>query len=165
MHQYPYIKESTMKTVSEIKIRGYHIDHFKHVNNARYLEFLEEGRWHYSEKNGLIDAFHKQGISHVTVNININFRRSVLIGQVLRIETGVGGKGRKSFTMAQKILLGGSDALIADAVVTNVLLDMHTGKPLPISAATVGFWPDLANLDPQPESCADAPANCSNKGL
>jgi len=25
----------------EIKIRGYHIDMFRHVNKARYLEFLE----------------------------------------------------------------------------------------------------------------------------
>ena len=29
----------------EIKIRGYHLDLFGHVNNARYLEFLEEARW------------------------------------------------------------------------------------------------------------------------
>jgi thioesterase-3 len=29
----------------EIRIRGYHTDLYQHVNNARYLEFLEEGRW------------------------------------------------------------------------------------------------------------------------
>jgi thioesterase-3 len=148
-----------MKTISEIKIRGYHIDHFNHVNNARYLEFLEEGRWHYSEKNSLIDKFHKRGISHVTVNININFRRSAVVGQVLRVETGVAGKGSKSFTMAQKIFLDDSDMLIADAEVTNVLLDMHTGKTLPVTVETVGFWPDLANVDRHPESTANASAN------
>lgn len=26
----------------DIKVRGYHLDLFRHVNNARYLEFLEE---------------------------------------------------------------------------------------------------------------------------
>lgn len=25
-----------------IKVRGYHLDVYQHVNNARYLEFLEE---------------------------------------------------------------------------------------------------------------------------
>ena len=30
---------------TEIKIRGYHTDLYQHVNNARYLEFLEEGRY------------------------------------------------------------------------------------------------------------------------
>ncbi len=135
-----------MKTVSEIKVRGYHLDHFDHVNNARYLEFLEEGRWHYFEENGLIDTLHERGITHVTVNVNINYRRSAVIGQVLSIETGVAGKGRKSFTMKQKVYLRGSDTLIADAEVIHVLLDMHTGKPLAINAATVDFWPDLSEL-------------------
>ncbi|MGD9366073.1 MAG: acyl-CoA thioesterase [Desulfobacteraceae bacterium] len=139
-----------MKTVSEIKVRGYHLDHFDHVNNARYLEFLEEGRWHYLEENGLIDTLHARGITHVTVNVNINYRRSAVVGQVLSIETGVAGKGRKSFTMEQKIYLRGSDALIADAQVTSVLLDMHTGKTLMVNTATVDFWPDLAELRHQP---------------
>jgi thioesterase-3 len=33
-----------MPHVTTIKIRGYHLDLNGHVNNARYLEFLEEGR-------------------------------------------------------------------------------------------------------------------------
>ena len=32
-----------------IKVRGYHLDLYGHVNNARYLEFLEEARWAYFE--------------------------------------------------------------------------------------------------------------------
>ena len=30
-----------------LRVRGYHLDGYGHVNNARYLEFLEEGRWGY----------------------------------------------------------------------------------------------------------------------
>ena len=138
-----------METISEIKIRGYHVDHFNHVNNARYLEFLEEGRWDYSEKNGLIDAFHERGITHATVNINIHYRRSAVVGQILKIETSVIGKSDKSFTMGQKIRLQGSEKLIADAEVTNVLLDISTAKPLPINATTIDFWPDLVGSHQQ----------------
>ena len=47
-----------MSSYNEIKIRGYHTDQFGHVNHARYLEFMEEGRWVYFEENGLIDKFH-----------------------------------------------------------------------------------------------------------
>ena len=36
---------------TEIMVRGYHLDMFGHVNNARYLEFLEEGRWTFFDKN------------------------------------------------------------------------------------------------------------------
>jgi thioesterase-3 len=135
-----------VETILEIKIRGYHVDHFNHVNNARYLEFLEEGRWDYSEKNGLIDAFHERGITHVTVNININYRRRAVVGEILKIETRVVGKSNKSFTMGQKIFLQRSEKLIADAEVTNVLLDIFTAKTLRINAATVDFWPDLVGI-------------------
>jgi len=142
----PSRKDFIVETISEIRIRGYHVDHFNHVNNARYLEFLEEGRWDYSEKNGLIDAFHERGITHVTVNININYRRSAVVGQILEIETRVVGKSNKSFTVGQKIFLQGSEKLIADAKVTNVLLDIYTAKTLPINAATIDFWPDLVGI-------------------
>jgi thioesterase-3 len=146
-----------LKTVSEIKVRGYHIDHFNHVNNARYLEFLEEGRWHYFDENGLIDTLHERGITHVTVNININYRRSAMVGQILKIETRVVGKSNKSFTMGQKIFLQGSEKLIADAEVTNVLLDVYTAKALLINATTIDFWPDLAGIHQQQNYKHDIP--------
>ena len=145
----PSRKDFIVETISEIKIRGYHVDHFNHVNNSRYLEFLEEGRWDYSEKNGLIDAFHERGITHVTVNINIHYRRSAVVGQILKIETRVVSKSNRSFTMGQKIFLQGSGKLIADAEVTNVLLKICTAKTLPINAATVDFWPDLVGIHQQ----------------
>lgn len=40
---------------TQIKVRGYHLDVYQHVNNARYLEFLEEARWDGLEKS---PAFH-----------------------------------------------------------------------------------------------------------
>jgi len=30
---------------TKIKVYGYHLDMYGHVNNARYLEFLETARW------------------------------------------------------------------------------------------------------------------------
>ncbi len=133
-----------MKTTVKIKIRGYHIDHFQHVNNARYLEFLEEGRWHYSEKNNLISIFHQKGISHVTVNININYKRSAVVGEILRIETSVIKKNRKSVTMLQQVFLNDTDTLIADAQVTNVFLNINSGKVMPINEELIRLWPDIA---------------------
>ena len=134
-----------MKTSIKIKIRGYHIDHFHHVNNARYLEFLEEGRWHYSEENNLISRFHQKNINHVTVNININYKRSVTVGETIRIETGVAGKNRKSVTMSQKIFLNDTDIMVADARVTNVFLDALSGKVVPVNEEMIRLWPDIGD--------------------
>ena len=136
-----------MKTTVKIKIRGYHIDHFQHVNNARYLEFLEEGRWHYSEKNNLISIFHQKGISHVTVNININYKRSAVVGEVLRIETSVIRKNRKSITMLQQVFLNDTDILIADAQVTNVFLHIKSGNVMRINEELNSLLPDIAKTN------------------
>ena len=136
-----------MKTTVKIKIRGYHIDHFQHVNNARYLEFLEEGRWHYSEKNNLIGLFHQKGISHVTVNININYKRSAVVGEVLRIETSVIRKNRKSVTMLQQVFLNDTDILIADAQVTNVFLHIKSGNVMRINEELNALLPDIAKTN------------------
>ncbi len=138
-----------MKTTVKIKVRGFHIDHSNHVNNARYLEFLEEGRWDYSEKNNLIVNFQSKGISHVTVNTNINYRKSAFTGQVLKIETGVVRKGKKSVTMKQKVFLGDSETIIADAEVTNVFLDAITQKIMPVNEELESFWSDLKEINSQ----------------
>lgn len=36
---------STAISSVALRVRGYHLDGYGHVNNARYLEFMEEGRW------------------------------------------------------------------------------------------------------------------------
>ena len=47
-----------------IKVRGYHLDVFQHVNNARYLEFLEEARWTYFDDHGLTPLFMASGYTY-----------------------------------------------------------------------------------------------------
>ncbi len=50
----------------QIKIRGYHIDHFGHVNNGKYYGFFEDGRWSYfDDKPELLDYFHTNELMHV----------------------------------------------------------------------------------------------------
>ncbi len=134
-----------MKSCVEIKVRNYHLDQFGHVNNARYLEFLEEGRWTYSEENGLVEMYAKQGIGHVAVNININYRKSAFAGNILIIETNVKKKSQRSVTMQQTVFLKKNKALIADAAVTNVFLDEKTGKALS-TAGLSRFWKELSEV-------------------
>lgn len=135
-----------MKTMIMIKVRGYHIDGFGHVNHARYMEFLEEARWAYCEENGIFERlFSAKRISHAVVGMTINFRRSATIGDSLRIVTGVSKMGKKSYTMRQQIYLKDSDILIADADVTNVLLN-PAGKIMLIDDEITLLWPDLKEL-------------------
>jgi thioesterase III len=117
--------------MATIVIRGYHLDAYQHVNNARYLEFLEEARWQYFD-NISSEAYQELKISFFIVNININYRSPAELGDVIKIETDVAKIGNTSMTFAQKIVSKDTDRLICDAMITFVILDQKTGKPLPI---------------------------------
>ena len=136
-----------MKTLITINIRGYHTDHFGHVNHSRYLEFLEEGRWGYMEENHLIDLFHAIGIIHVVARITVDYRRSATVGDTLRIETGLVEKGRSSFTMGQTVCLDGAGTEILAAGVTNVFVDTKNRKAVAPDCRLIAGWSDLAELN------------------
>ena len=141
-----------MKVVDKIKVRGYHVDNFRHVNHARYVEFFEDGRWAYTELNPHVGKLfldlYKKGIIHVVVNININYRKGAAVGEILRIETDLMKADRRSYTMSQKAFLGDSDTVAVDAEVTNVFIDRKAEKMIEINDEIVNGWPELANLLP-----------------
>lgn len=129
-----------MKKTIEIKIRGYHLDIFQHVNNARYLEFLEEARWAMLEDSVLQAAFFEQNkISFAVVNININYRQGARFGDVLKIESSLSRIGRKSATLYQRVTLKDSETIVVDAEVTFVILDNKTGKAIPLTEDIIPF--------------------------
>ena len=69
-----------MKHTARIKVRGYHCDFYGHVNNARYLELLEEARWQFLE-DGLDLAYWKQrNMGFVVASVTINYRRPAGLG-------------------------------------------------------------------------------------
>jgi thioesterase-3 len=116
----------------EIKVRGYHLDLFGHVNNARYLEFLEEGRWAIFETATDLQEIALKGYAFTVVNININYRRPALMSQVLCVETDLARWNRRSAVIHQVVTLKGSDTVIAEADVTFVMVDVKTQKAAPL---------------------------------
>ncbi|MGB7920969.1 MAG: thioesterase family protein [Desulfobacterales bacterium] len=118
-----------MMVHTEIKIRGYHLDMFRHVNNARYLEFLEEGRWAFFDATP--DFFYRlKGVTFFVVNININYRRPATLGDVLDIQTRLSKIGNTSGVLRQEVYNKKTGELTADADITFVITDAKTQKPL-----------------------------------
>ena len=116
----------------EIIVRGFHIDIFSHVNNARYLEFLEEARWVVIDKYIDLKRMQAKGIIFVVVNININYRRPASVGDILELYLGLTKIGGKSAVFYQEIRLKGTETVVADAHVTFVFTDKSTGKAVKI---------------------------------
>lgn len=120
-----------MKSEIEIKVRGYHLDIFAHVNNARYVEFLEEGRWAALEDSDIAKKIINSGLAFVVVNINISYLKPARVNDLLVLRTDLKKIGNKSITLTQEIFQKKSnepEVKVVDAEVTFVLMDMKTNK-------------------------------------
>jgi thioesterase-3 len=122
-----------MTNSTKIKVRGYHLDLYGHVNNTRYLEFLEEARWNIKDLFLDLTAMHAQDLRLVIVNININYRDSARLGDILEIVTRVTRIGNKSVTLRQDIFFESSRKIVADADVTFVICDQQSGKAIELT--------------------------------
>jgi len=120
-----------MEYLTEIKVRGYHADFYGHVNNARYFEFFEEDRWAHLEQNIDLRSWAAKGMGFLVVNINVNYRRAVPVGETIILSTNVAEIGSKSIVLKQEILFKDSKKVAADALVTFVITD-KSGKAVPI---------------------------------
>ena len=136
-----------MLHTTHIKVRGYHLDLYSHVNNARYLEFLEEARWAYFEDRGDLAGFLKSGLALVVVNINIDYRYPATMGDELCIETVIKSVGTRSGVIHQRVTLSGRDTLVSEADVTFVLFDAKANKAIAIEGETRALLENLQDAN------------------
>ena len=115
---------------TQIKVRGYHLDVYQHANNARYLEFLEEARWDGLESSAGFQWMSAHHIAFVVVNININYRRPAVLGDLLTVTSKVQQLNGKSGVLSQVVTLEPEGQVVADALITFVCVDLKTQKAL-----------------------------------
>lgn len=131
MTSVPITKEKVKSAMqTQIKVRGFHLDVYQHVNNARYLEFLEEARWDGLENNENFQWMTTNNIAFVVVNININYRRPAVLGDRLTVTSHVKQINGRSGVLSQVVTLDPGNEVVADALVTFVCIDLKTQKAL-----------------------------------
>lgn len=135
---------------TRIKVRGYHLDLYSHVNNARYLEFLEEARWTFFEERADLPRFLASGLALVVVNINIDYRYPATMGDELSIESSVKSISHRSAVIHQRVVLAGSDTVVADADVTFVAFDGKQNKAVPIEGELRALLESMQETEPRP---------------
>jgi thioesterase III len=131
-----------MEVSLDIVVRSTEIDVNGHVNNAKYLEYLEWGREEWYERAGLAyDVFTQMGIQTVTVNININYRKECRQGEHLTIFTRPEQVGRTSYILSQEIR-NAQGQVVADARVTSVTMDIETRKSREVPQELRKWFPE-----------------------
>ena len=88
----PYIQE----------ILNYHLDGYAHVNNARYLEFLEAARWHYFKQHLPFDSLRQAQL--VVARMDIRYRRAAKLGDILHIHSQLTQAQSRQFIVEQRIV-------------------------------------------------------------
>jgi len=127
----------------QLEVRFRDCDAMGHVNNAVYLTYLEEARFHHWRASGIAkralnsapasDAGVPDDVPGVILaRVEIDYRRPAKYGDLLRIDIGVAAIGRTSFTYEYEIL-DAPNAVIAAARTVIVRFDYAAGKPVPIS--------------------------------
>ena len=107
-----------------LTVRSTHIDMLGHVNNARFSEYLEWGRFAWLEQSGLEEQdFGGPHVATAVVRLEIDFKREVKHRDQLVVETSLTKLGGASFKFLQQVRRADNE-IAASAVVTMVVFDM-----------------------------------------
>ncbi len=128
------MSQSTMiESRLHIIVRSTDIDFNRHVNNAKYLEYMEWGREDFYQLAGAYyDTLLDLGVITVAANVNLNYRKEAVQDDELIVITRPARIGTSSFTVGQTIIRARDDELIADAFVTLVAMDVNTRRSTPV---------------------------------
>lgn len=126
----------------EMQIKEYHLDTFGHVNNAKYLEILEEARWDLITKNGYgLREVQSRKIGPVILEVNLKFRKELKLREKIKVITQCKRQEGKIGYIDQKILNEkGEESAIA--VFTYAVFDLNARKiidPTPEWLKAIGF--------------------------
>jgi len=126
--------DALFKHYTEVLIRYGDIDMLQHVNNAKYLTYMEQARIQYA-----LDVMGWDGrwdrLDMIVASVKVDFRMPLYLGDTLRIYTRASHLGNKSFTMEYlfKRIKKRSEEVVAEGNSVMVAWDSkkNHSKPLP----------------------------------
>lgn len=115
-----------------IEVRYADLDPQGHVNNAKYLTYIEQARTQYVRRLGLWPGGSFMDFGIILADVQMTFKSPITFGQPVRVGARVTQIGNKSFRMEYcledavdgKELASGSSVLVA--------FDYHSGKTVPV---------------------------------
>jgi acyl-CoA thioester hydrolase len=125
----------------EIEVRIADTDAMGHVNNAKYLTYLEMARvGYYEAATGRLLPLGVHGAEEglILADIRVAFRAPAFYGETLVVESRVTRLGRTSFSMEHRMTAPGGRLaparLIAVAESVLVTYDYAASRPIPLPA-------------------------------
>ena len=114
---------------TDIKIRGYQCDAYGHVNNARWVEMLEEARWRWLDEDIDLTTWEDRRQGVAVVNLNVSYRRPAHAHDVVEFRCWITKLGGRSGVAHQEAVRKSTGETLIEAEVTFLLIDIETGRP------------------------------------
>lgn len=76
-----------MNYETHIIVRGYEMDSYGHVNNAVYLNYVEQCRWEILRELNLIEMFKEQGLLMVVTESKLRYAQEAKVFDKLIVKT------------------------------------------------------------------------------
>lgn len=115
-----------------IPLRWSDLDAFNHVNNARYLTFLEQARIEWFQTIG--EDWMTEEAAPVVASATLNFKRPIEYPASVFVELFTERLGTTSVVIGHRIVAE-DGSLHCDGNVVAVWIECHSGKPTPLPAA------------------------------
>lgn len=125
------------------EILNYHLDGYAHVNNARYLEFLEAARWHYFKQQMPLGSLQQAQL--VVSRMDIRYRRAAKLGDILHVHSSLVHAQSRQFVVEQRILFADSGQLCVQAEVTLMPTDSQ-GRVFRLPEPLLAAFQQLTSL-------------------
>lgn len=137
-----------------IQIRYSDLDPQWHVNNARYLTFLEQTRIHYLMDLGLFDGEHFFDLGLIVADIHIAYLAPILNTEEIRVGMRVSHLGNKSMKINYGIENPATAELKARAEVVLVAYDYHQKRSVTIPDLVRSKIAAFEGIEPGPDPVA-----------
>jgi len=115
-----------------ITVRYSDLDPQAHVNNARYLSYLEQTRVAYVQHLELWDGKSFLELGFILANAQVDFKAPILMSDDIQVAMRVSRLGGKSLEMEYQIAGRTEEKIYATASTTLVAYDYHNGCTIPI---------------------------------
>ena len=116
----------------DVEVRFSDLDALGHVNNARFLTYMEQARINYFKDLGLWSGNSLYEIGFILADAHVNFRSPILFGQAVSVQLGITRLGNKSMTMHYRMVDKNSGRELSDGSTVLVTYDYHASATVPI---------------------------------
>lgn len=119
---------------TELDVRWGDLDAFNHVNNAAYLDYIQEARLRWMVT--LAPGWYDDDIQPVVVNVTNNYRSPVEWPARLRIDLAIGRVSERSLTLEHRVVdAAHPETVHGDGHVVMVWISRRTGQAVTVPAS------------------------------